>query len=120
QNKDNNLFKLYYRYEMGSWNNKLLPIAAEYLQYLGTDKMSAEEVSKAFYKLAASYNISTSGEITTVSLDGLQDNFKEAVSLYENLIANCKADEEALAGLKARMRKNRENAKLNKGDIMNG
>ncbi|QJD97747.1 insulinase family protein [Mucilaginibacter robiniae] len=120
QNKDNSIFRLYYRYDMGSWNSKLLPIAAQYLQFLGTNKMSAEDFSKAFYKLAASYNITTGTDITTVSINGLQENFNQALSLYEDLIANCKPDEEALQGLKVRLKKTRENAKLNKAAIMAG
>ncbi|MBW4891788.1 insulinase family protein [Mucilaginibacter sp. HMF5004] len=120
QNKDNSLFRLYYRYNMGTWNNKLFSLAAQYLQYLGTDKMTADDVSKAFYKLASSYSLGASGEITTVTFNGLQENFSKTVELYENLIANCKADEKALAGLKVRLKKARENAKLNKGAIMSG
>ncbi len=120
QNKDNSLFRLYYRYDMGSYNNKLLPVAAQYIQFLGTDKMSSEDFSKAFYKLAASYNINTGTDLTTVSLSGLQENFSKAMGLYEDLIANCKPDAQALEGLKARLRKSRDNAKLNKGAIMAG
>jgi predicted Zn-dependent peptidase len=120
QNKDNNLFRLYYRYNMGSYNNKLFSLAATYMQYLGTDKMTADDISREFYKLAASFNISTSGEITTVSISGLQENFAKTVALYENVIANCKPDEKALAGLKQRLKKSRDNAKLNKGAIMQG
>lgn len=120
QNKENSLFRLYYRYDMGSWNTKLLPIAAQYLQFLGTDKMSAEDFSKAFYKLAASYTISPGTDITTVSINGLQENFNQALSLYEDLIANCKPDAKALEGLKIRLKKTRENAKLNKAAIMAG
>jgi len=99
---------------MGSWNNKLLPIAAQYIQYLGTKTKSAEDISKAFYKLASSFNISAGTEISTVSFNGLQENFAATVKLYEDLLANCQPDEQALAGLKARLKKARENAKLNK------
>lgn len=120
QNKDNSLFRLYYRYNMGSWNNKLLPVATQYLQFLGTDKMSAEDFSKAFYKLAASFSVSAGNDVTTVSVNGLQENFAKAVALYEDLIANCKPDAKALEGLKARLKKSRENAKLNKSSIMGG
>jgi predicted Zn-dependent peptidase len=120
QNKDNSIFRMYYRYNMGSWNNKMFSLAAQYLQYLGTDKMSADDISKEFYKLASSFNISTAAEITTVSISGLQENFGKTVALYENLIANCKPNEAALAGLKQRLKKTRENAKLNKGAIMQG
>ncbi|RYY20468.1 MAG: insulinase family protein, partial [Sphingobacteriaceae bacterium] len=120
QNKENSLFRLYYRYDMGSWNSKLLPVATQYLQFLGTDKMSAEDYSKAFYKLAASYTISPGTDITTVSINGLQENFSKALSLYEDLVANCKPDAKALEGLKGRLKKARDNAKLNKAAIMAG
>jgi predicted Zn-dependent peptidase len=117
QNKDNSIFRLYYRYDMGSWNNKLLPIAAQYIQYLGTKTKTAEDFSKAFYKLASSFSISTGTEISTVSFSGLQENFGATVKLYEDLLANCQPDEKVLAGLKARLKKSRENAKLNKTAI---
>ena len=120
QNKDNSIFKLYYRYNMGSWNNKLFTLATSYLQYLGTDKMSADDVSKEFYKLASTFNIAATGEITTVSITGLQENFAKTVALYENLLASCQPNDNALASLKQRIKKSRENAKLNKGSIMSG
>ncbi len=120
QNKENSIFRIYYRYNMGSWNSKLLPVAAEYLQFLGTDKRSAEQFSKEFYKLAASFSIKTSNDVTTVSISGLQENFASTIKLYEELINNCKPDEAALKGLKERLKKSRENAKLNKAAILQG
>ncbi|MDB4926902.1 pitrilysin family protein [Mucilaginibacter sp.] len=124
QNKDNSIFRLYYRYDMGSWNNKLLPIAAQYLQFLGTKTKTAEDFSKEFYKLAASFNqnqiITTGTEITQVSFNGLQENFVATAKLYEDLLANCQPDEKALAGLKTRLKKARDNSKLNKATIAAG
>ena len=86
RNVDNSLFRLTYRFEMGSWNNKLLPLAAQYLQYLGTDKLSAEDISKQFYNLACNFNIGAGNEQTTVTISGLQENFDQAVSLFDNLL----------------------------------
>ncbi|PJJ84591.1 M16 family metallopeptidase [Mucilaginibacter auburnensis] len=120
KNVDNSLFRLYYRYEMGGWNNKLLPLAAQYLQFLGTGSKTSEDFSKAFYKLASSYSLSAGNEITTVSFNGLQENFGATIKLYEDLLLNCKADEEALASLKARIKRSRENQKINKSAIMQG
>ena len=119
-NKDNSIFRLRYRYELGNWNNKKLGIAAQYLQFLGTDKMSAEQITKEFYKIACSFNISASSEFTTVTIEGLQDNFTKAVTLFENILKNCQPDTAALVSLKARLLKARSDAKLNKGAIMNG
>jgi predicted Zn-dependent peptidase len=120
QNKDNSIFRMRYRFDYGTWNDKKLSIAAQYLQFLGTDKMSAEEITKEFYKIACSFNISAGAEYTTVTIEGLQENFDKAVALFENVLANCKADETALKSLKARLAKSRTDAKLNKGAILGG
>ena len=119
QNKSNSIFRLRYRFDLGNWNNKKLALAALYLQFLGTDKMSAEDITKEFYKIACSFNISAGSEFTTVTIEGLQDNFDKAVSLFENLLSNCNADEDALKALKTRLAKSRKDAKINKGQIMN-
>ncbi|WP_454871228.1 M16 family metallopeptidase [Pseudocnuella soli] len=116
-NKENSLFNLYYYYDFGSYSDKLLPLALTYLQYLGTDKYTSAEISKLFYDQAASFNASAAGESMTISVSGLNENFNKAVSLFEDLLLHCKADNEALAGLKNRLMKSRADAKLNKGTI---
>lgn len=119
-NKDNDIFRLSYRYKIGSLNDKKQGLASQYIQFLGTDKMTAEEISKAFYKIACSFNVSTGEEYTTVSIEGLQENFENAVKLYEEVVNNVKADDKALAALKARLNKARKDAKANKGAILQG
>lgn len=119
-NKTNALYRLRYRYKNGTLNDLKLPMASQYLQFLGTDKQSAEEISKAFYKIASSFSISASEEFTTVTIEGLQENFDKAVALYEELVANAKPDQQALDALKARTTKSRNDAKLNKGAILAG
>lgn len=119
-NTENQIFRLKYRYKIGSLNDLKQPLAAQYLQFLGTDKMSAEDISKAFYKIACSFTISTGEEYTTVSLEGLQENFDAALKLYEDLIQNVKADDAALKSLKERMAKARKDVKASKGAILQG
>lgn len=119
-NKDNDIFRLSYRYKIGSLNDKKQGLASQYIQFLGTDKMTAEEISKAFYKIACSFNVSTGEEYTTVNIEGLQENFENAVKLYEEVVNNVKADNKALAALKARLNKARKDAKANKGAILQG
>lgn len=119
-NKENELFHLYYRFDMGSRNDKLLSLAAGYLQFLGTDKYSSEQISKEFYNIACNFNIATTADVTTITISGLQENFDKAVSLFEEILANCRPDADALAALKGRIMKGRANAKLNKQAIMQG
>lgn len=120
QNKVNSIFRLRYRFDMGTWNDKKLAVAAQYLSFLGTADKSAEDITKEFYKIACSFNVSAGTEYTTVLIEGLQENFEKAVALFENVLENCKADEKALASLKARIAKSRTDAKANKGGILNG
>ncbi len=120
KNEDNAIFRMSYRFNLGANNYKLLPYAASYLTFLGTDKYSAEEISKAFYNIACSYNLSIGSEITTINITGLQENFDKAVSLVEHIFANVKPNEKALEDLKGTILKSRENNKLNKAQIMNG
>ncbi|MDR2234890.1 MAG: insulinase family protein [Chryseobacterium sp.] len=120
KNTDNALFRMYYYFDSGKWNNKILPLAAEYLQYLGTKNKSSEDISKEFYKLASSFNVIAGNEETYVSVEGLNENFEKTAALFEDLIKNCQADPKALEAYKARLKKARANAKQNKSTIMAG
>lgn len=120
ENQRNDIFRLSYRFDMGSYHNKLLPIAAAYLQYIGTSTRNAEDVSKAFYQIASSFDVNVSSEISSINLDGLQENFEQAVRLLEDLLKNCQPDEEAWQRLKSRLKKGRDDAKLDKGSILRG
>jgi predicted Zn-dependent peptidase len=120
QNKDNSIFRLHYRYDIGTWNEKKLNIAAQYLQFLGTPKMTAEDITKEFYKIACSFSVNAGAEFTTITIEGLQDNFDKAVKLFESLLSTCQPDETALKSLKARLTKSRADAKSNKNSILSG
>ncbi len=120
KNNDNSIFRMSYRFNLGANNYKLLPYASTYLTFLGTDNYSAEDISKAFYNIACSYSLNVGTEVTTINISGLQENFDKAVSLVEHIFANIKPNEKALSDLKTSILKNRENNKLNKGQIMNG
>lgn len=114
QNKENGLFSMYYVLDMGKFHNLKLPTAINLLQYLGTDKYTAEELSKEFFKLACDFNVYSSDEQVYVSLTGLDENFAEATRLFEHLLANAKPDDAALKQMVDRVLKGRADAKLNK------
>jgi predicted Zn-dependent peptidase len=116
-NKDNSLFSLNYYFNQGSFNNRFLPIALQYLQFLGTDKYSSAEITKQFYNLATSFSTNPSNEETSINISGLQENFDQSVSLFEHLLRNCQPDAKALEALKDRLLKTRANNKTNKQAI---
>lgn len=120
ENKDNDLFRLYYRFETGTWNNKLLSLAADYINYIGTNDMTAAEFSNEMYNLAAVFSVSASTEHTNIYIDGLYENFDKTIALVEKFLKGIVADEDALNAYKSRLIKSRENNKNNKSMIMRG
>ena len=119
-NKDNNIFRLYYRFNVGKWNNKALALAIEYLPFLSTGTYTANQINELFYKLACSYTVNVEDEYTTVYVTGLQENFDKAVNLFEHVLNNCKPDAQILNQLIQRTKKQRLDAKLNKDVIKKG
>lgn len=117
-NKDNGLFQLYYILDMGTNNNQKLGMAVNYLKYLGTDKYTAEELQKEFFKLGTSFDVFSSGDQVYVSLTGLDENFEKGLNLFESVLANPKPDQEALRNMVAGILKSREDAKKNKSIIL--
>lgn len=114
QNKENGLFSMYYVLDMGKFHNLKLPTAVNLLQYLGTDKYTAEALSKEFFKLACNFEVYSSDEQVYVSLTGLDENFEAATRLFEHVLANAKPDDAALQSMVERTLKGRADAKLSK------
>ncbi len=120
ENGENQLFTLYYVFEMGKKNDIYLPIAIRYLEYLGTNKASAEQLARSFFQLGAQFNVSVSDDRVYVSLTGLRESFIPALKLFEDLLANAKPDENALKELIGQQMKLRSDAKLDKNSILWG
>ena len=115
-NHENPTFELTYLFEMGDNNDLLFGLAASYLEYLGTSKLSAPEIRQEFYKIACSYSVTTTSDRIYVRLSGLSENMEKAVTLFENLIKDCQPDEMALQGMKADLLKLREDNKSNQNE----
>ncbi|HVZ38632.1 MAG TPA: insulinase family protein [Candidatus Kapabacteria bacterium] len=118
ENKENGLFTLSYVFDMGKRNDKKLPFAIRYIQYLGTDKYSAEQLSKEFFKLGCEFNVASTDEQTTLTLSGLQESFVPAVELFDHLLTHVKPDQKALDGVIAQELKVRQDAKQDKRTIL--
>jgi predicted Zn-dependent peptidase len=118
-NNENATFEMYYTFDMGSNNNRLIPIAIEYARYLGTEKHNAAELQQEFYKLACSFDAFSGEDQTAVILTGLSDNFDQALDLLEQFLAKAKPDQDALNNLVEDLIKQRNDAKLSKRAILN-
>ena len=112
-NKQSGLFTLSFRYDFGLEADKRLPIAVDYLEYLGTNKLSPEQVKQRFYQLACDYNISAGTDNLNVTISGLNENMPKALWLVEHLLANAKVDKEAYMELVELVKKSRKDNRSN-------
>ena len=118
KNEENELFELTYLLDLGRNADPKLAIAAQYLEYIGTEEYSAEDFKKELYKIGCSFSVSASTERTYVTLSGLDENMEQATQLFESLLASPKADQEALDKMIDRTFKSRSDAKKKKGTIL--
>lgn len=119
ENNESKTFTMYYLLNMGSNHNKKLPVAIQYLEYLGTSKYSSQDLHQEFYKLACSFGVFNSEDQCYVYLSGLSENFEKAVALFEHLLNDAKPDSEALKNMISDILKRRNDAKLDKFAIQN-
>ncbi len=118
ENKLNPTFGLFYIFDMGKAHNKNLPLALNYLPYLGTDKYSPAELSKEFFKLGVEFKVSTSEDKCYVYLTGLEKSLEEGIALFEHILANVNPDQQAYDDYTDGILKRREDNKLDKRFIL--
>ena len=111
KNNSNGLFNLTFRYEFGQEDDNRYGVAAQYIDYLGTKKMTLSQIKQKFYQLACNYSISVGSDAINVSLSGLSENMPEALALLEDLMQNAKVDNEAYGKLTDLILKDRNDAK---------
>lgn len=120
ENEQNDLFDMNIIFDMGSDNDQSLGLAVGYMEYLGTDKYSAEDIKKEFYKLGIKYYVSSGAETTFVGLNGLKENLPKGLELLEHLWANAVPDQEAYNKYVDQTLKGRQDGKTQKGNILYG
>ena len=113
QNKENGTFNLQYRFEFGSTADKTIDLAADLVEYLGTENYTAEQLKEQFYRLGCSAGVSVGGETVTVYVNGLAENMEKAMLLVEEMMASAQPNDEALSALVERIIKSRRDNKTN-------
>lgn len=110
-NPDNDLFTLTYLFDMGKANDKMTAIAAQYLDLIGTDRLTPQQVRQEFYKLGVSYSVSVSQQDMRITLTGLKRNMDAGVKLLEELLSTAKPDQQILEGYVQQILKSRQDEK---------
>jgi len=119
QNTLDDLFSLTYKYDFGNTADNRYDIALSYLDYLGTNKLSATEFKQRMYKLACNVSMNVSDNETYLTLSGLSENMPEALKLVEALMQNAQVDEEAYSSMVDLILKSRNDAKQNQEECFN-
>jgi zinc protease len=120
KNSTNDLFELYYIIDMGKNHNVKIPMAVNYLKYLGTNKYTPEQLKEEMYKLGISLNVSSSDNRSYVYISGLGKSLEKAMELLEDIVNNAKPDAQIYKDYIDGVVKNRQNNKLNKLNILWG
>ena len=118
RNDENDLFSLYYVFDIGTNHSRKLDTALDYLTYLGTSEHTPAGFNQALYRLGASFSAYTADDHLYIKLSGLRKNFDQAVSLLEQLLSDAQPDEEALGKLREGILKERADDKLSKRKIL--
>jgi len=113
KNNENGLFQLTFRYEFGQSADNRYDVANQYLNFIGTDKMTATEVKQKFYELACSFSATVWDDVINISLSGLNENMQPALALMEDVMNHAQVDKQAYDDLVKRILKGREDAKKN-------
>ena len=86
QNESDELFRLELDFPVGTEINKKLTYAADLFNYAGIKGMNATAIGKKFYTMACDFSINVGIKHTRFILSGLNENLKEALSLFMRLI----------------------------------
>ena len=113
QNTDNQLFNLTFRYDFGHEDDNRYDIVSSYLDYVGTDRLTAADIKQQLYKLACNYSVNVHADILNISLSGLDENMVPALQLLEQVLQHAKADKESYDQFVAITLKDRNDAKSN-------
>jgi len=120
ENKNNDLFDLNIIFDMGKDNDKKLGLAVGYLNYLGTNKYTPEQLKKEFYKLGIDYHVSAANDKSYVGISGLKENLDQGLALLEHLWENAIANQDTYNKYVEKIAKGRVDNKTQKGNILWG
>lgn len=118
KNKTNELFNLQYILDMGTDNDRLLPLAVNYLPYLGTDKYTPAQLQQEMFRLGLNMDVSTSNNRCYVYISGLEKSLNEGIDLLEHMLSSVKADEKSFNDYADGIMKKRADDKLDKNTIL--
>lgn len=117
RNDENNYAKFSLIYPFGKDQVKEVSLAMTYMDFLGTRYLSNEQLKKELFKSGLEISQSVERDRIIVTLSGLEQSMPNGLNLLFDQLSGCKVDMDAWKNLLGNIRKERENAKINKGAI---
>ncbi|MFN3875107.1 MAG: insulinase family protein, partial [Flavobacteriales bacterium] len=101
KNPTNGLFTLRFLWEMGTNHDRHIGMALDYLDYLGTSRLSPIDLKKELFRLGLSLTARADEDRSFITLSGLDDNLPAGLELLGQLLTDAQADKEAFGNLQS-------------------
>ena len=109
---DAQLFSVSFIFDRGTKADKLLSLAPQYLDYMGTDSLTAEQYQMELYKIACDVDFWAQEDRTYVTVKGLAENMEQALKLCGDWLSGNVENQEVYDAVVADVLKSRADNKL--------
>ena len=106
------LFSVTYIFDRGTKADKVLSLVPQYLDYMGTDSLSAEQYQMELYKIACNVDLWAQEDRMYVNVKGLAENMEQALKLCQDWLSGNVEKQEVYDAVVADVLKARADNKL--------
>lgn len=99
ENPVNDIFRLTIRVTRGTQEDPRITHVASFMNTLGTDSLSVQQLSKAWQALGTTFSVSAAGHSFDLSISGFEDRLDESLRLLRHFIDHAKADNDSFKEL---------------------
>ncbi len=99
ENPVNDLFNLTIRVMKGSQEDPKVTHVASFLNTIGTDSLSVQQLSKAWQALGTTFFVSSGNHNFDLTISGFEDRLDESLKLLRHFIDHAKADKDSFKEL---------------------
>lgn len=110
-NRMNNIFQLTLKYHYGLLDDKRMEIATDYLDELGCDSLTLQELNIALERLGGYFSIGSGDDYTFLSISGFEENLEPILDLVMRKLNHPRHDAQQLKNFVEEMEASRKTAK---------
>lgn len=98
-NAMNNIFTLRLIYRRGTWADRRLAVLADYLNGIGTERLSRQLLGRELQRLGATLEATAGSNYVMLTLTGLDDRLLPAMQLLNEFLTHAEANEKRYADM---------------------